>query len=106
MSAGKGLTAELAARKVALKERARQQRKEAYRKAKEARSKDPVHLALKQKAKEQRREAYRAAKERHQARVAEEKARQSVIEQDEKVQRRAAMDAALMTLLRRERSAP
>jgi hypothetical protein len=90
---------------LAMKERAKLQRKEAYRKAKEARKTDPVFLAMKAKAKENRREAYQAAKERHKARVTQEKAQLVAAEEDERTKRRAVMDEALMQLIRRERQA-
>ena len=83
------------------KERARKQRQEAYRRAKEARDRDPRYLAMKQAAKEQRREAYRTAKERHKAVAAEEKARAEVRRVEQRAAERAAADGALMQLLRK-----
>jgi hypothetical protein len=89
------------ARAAQQRERARELRREAYRKAKAARDKDPTYLAMKQAAKEQRREAYRAAKERYKASVAEEKARAEAERSEKKAEERAAFDRALMTLVRR-----
>lgn len=84
-----------------LKERAKQERREAYRRAKEARDRDPRYLAMKQAAKEQRREAYRAAKEKHKAIAAEEKVRAEAQRVERRAAERAAADGALMQLLRR-----
>lgn len=82
-------------------EEARKQRQDAYRRAKEARDRDPRYLAMKQAAKEQRREAYRLAKEKHKAAVAEEKARAEVQRAEKRAAERAAADGALMQLLRK-----
>jgi hypothetical protein len=83
------------------KERARKQRQEAYRRAKEARDRDPRYLAMKQAAKEQRRQAYRTAKERLKAVAAEEKARTEIRRVEQRAAERAATDGALMKLLQK-----
>jgi len=85
----------------AQRERAKELRRAAYQKAKEARAKDPRYLAMKQAAKEQRREAYRAAKERHKAAQAEEKVRTRVARDEQQAEKRAVFDRALMELVRR-----
>ncbi len=83
------------------RERARELRREAYRKAKAARDKDPAYLAMKQAVKEKRREAYRAAKERHKAALAEEKVRAEAERNELVAAKREAFDRALMSLVRR-----
>jgi hypothetical protein len=83
------------------KERARKQRQEAYRRAKEARDRDPRYLAMKQAAKEQRRAAYQTAKERHKVVAAEQKARAEVQRVEQRAAERAAADGALMKLLQK-----
>ncbi len=85
----------------AQRERAKEIRRAAYQKAKEARAKDPRYLAMKQAAKEQRREAYRAAKDRHKAAQAEEKVRAQVARDEQQAEKRAVFDRALMELVRR-----
>ena len=66
-----------------------------------AREKDPAYLAMKQAAKEQRREAYRVAKERHKATRAEEKTRAEAERNELQAEKRAAFDRALMALVHR-----
>ena len=88
------------------RERARELRREAYRRAKAARDDDPRYLAMKQAAKEQRRAAYRAAKERHAAALAEERARGEIERSGRAAEQRAAFDRALMQLVRRGAKPP
>jgi hypothetical protein len=90
-----------AARAAEQRERAREMRRAAYRKAKEARAKDPRYIAMKDAAKKQRREAYKAAKERHKTAQAEEKARVVAARDDLQAAKRATFDRALMELVRR-----
>lgn len=63
----------------------KQQRKEAYRKAKEMRDANPVYQALKEQARHERKTRYRAFRDQ-----------QRLIKQEEKQKRIAEKDAALM----------
>jgi hypothetical protein len=71
------------------KERARQERRAAYLKAKERRANDPRLIAIKEAMKMRRREAYQLAKERKKVAIAERQA-----------QTRAANDAAMRESLK------
>lgn len=67
------------------KELFKERRREAYKKAKERRNRDPRYIAMKEAAKEQRREAYRKVKEQRKAAEAEAKA-------NRKAERAAVLD--------------
>jgi hypothetical protein len=67
-------------RKPTLKERARQARREAYRKAKERHTRDPRQAAFKEAQRQRQREALQQAKERRRTLIAE---RQRLQEADE-----------------------
>lgn len=82
------------------KELAREQRREAYQRAKEQRAKDPRYLAMKEAAKEQRREAYRKAKERRKAAEAEEKKKQKALHAKQVAQRMDGAAQAMLQLLK------
>jgi hypothetical protein len=60
------------------KELARELRRQAYRRAKQARAEDPRHLAMKEAAKLRRREQYQQVKVRRKEREAEQKAKDKV----------------------------
>ena len=83
------MTDEPKAEKVSRKERARQQRREAYLRAKDHRDKDPKFLAMKEAAKQHRHEAYQAAKERKQAATAEQKRERKEQAEGERAAQRA-----------------
>lgn len=80
------------------KELARELRRRAYQRAKQARAEDPRHLAMKEAAKLRRREQYQQVKERRKEREAEQKAK-------EKVSAAAAQAAAKRELAERVKSA-
>lgn len=56
---------------ISRKELARELRRQAYQRAKQARASDPRHLAMKERAKQQRRDLYQKVKEQRKAREAE-----------------------------------
>jgi len=80
------------------KELARELRRQAYRKAKEARANDPRQQALKERARLQRREQYRKAKEQR-------KAREAALEAKHVAAREAEQADAKRQLAERVRSA-
>jgi hypothetical protein len=63
---------------ISRKELARELRRQAYQRAKQARATDPRHLAMKEAVKVRRREAYQQVKEKRKAHEAEFKARRKV----------------------------
>lgn len=78
------------------KERARQQRRAAYQRAKEFRASDPKQLAFKEAMNERRRDANGIARERRKAAAKELKDRRA--ERD--AQQRAAPDLQLIMMIR------
>jgi hypothetical protein len=83
---------------ISRKELARELRRQAYQRAKQARASDPRHLALKERAKQQRRELYRKAKEQR-------KARDAALDAKHEAQREAAHAEAKRQLAERVRGA-
>lgn len=82
--------------KLSRKERARQQRRAAYLRAKEYRATDPKQLAFKESMKQRQREANQASKERRKAAAKEQKARRS----ERQAQQRAAQGRQLMMIVK------
>ncbi len=83
--------------KLARKEWARQQRRAAYLRAKEYRATDPKQLAFKEAMKARQRDGYQAGKERRKAVAAEQKARRS----ERQGEQRAAQDQQLIMMVSR-----
>ena len=83
---------------ISRKELARELRRQAYQRAKQARANDPRHLAMKERAKQQRRELYRKAKEQR-------KAREAALETQPGAEREAARAEAKRQLAERVRGA-
>ncbi len=86
------------------KELARQARHAAYLRAKAWRANDPKHLAMKEAAKQRRREAYQAAKGRKKADAAEQRRKQT--ETEERAAKQAVADEDLMRMVRPATKAP
>ena len=83
------------AEKLSRKERARQQRRAAYLRAKEFRANDPKQLAFKEAMKQRQREANQASNERRKASAKELKARRA----ERQASQRAAQDRQLRILV-------
>lgn len=83
---------------ISRKELARELRRQAYQRAKQARANDPRHLAMKERAKQQRRELYQKAKEQR-------KAREAALEAQHGAERDAARLEAKRQLAERVRGA-
>jgi hypothetical protein len=82
------------------RELARQHRKIAYQRAKAARAADPRYIAMKEAAKQRRREAYKQAKERRKLAAGKVKQESKVQKEEHRTEERATLDAELMKLLR------
>ena len=83
---------------ISRKELARELRRQAYQRAKQARANDPRHQAMKERAKQQRRELYQKAKEQR-------KAREAALEAQHGAERDAARLEAKRQLAERVRGA-
>jgi hypothetical protein len=83
---------------ISRKELARELRRQAYQRAKQARANDPRHQAMKERAKQQRRELYRKVKEQR-------KARDAALEAQHGAERDAARLEAKRQLAERVRGA-
>lgn len=83
---------------ISRKELARELRRQAYQRAKQARANDPRHQAMKERAKQQRRELYQKAKEQR-------KAREAALEAQHGAERDAVRAAAKRQLAERVRGA-
>ena len=94
------MTDEPKAEKVSRKERARQQRREAYLRAKDHRDKDPKFLAMKEAAKQHRHEVYQAAKERRKTATAGQKRERKQRDEGEWAAQRATASEKLMKMVR------
>jgi hypothetical protein len=91
--------AETESRVVSGRELMRMMRKKAYQRAKALRNADPRYLAMKEAAKQKRREVYQVAKEKRKAETATQKAADKKQTTARKAEERAARDGELRKLL-------
>lgn len=85
---------------ISRKELAREQRRQAYQRAKAQRAEDPKHLAMKEAAKVRRRELYQQVKERRKAGEAVEKAARAAKRTEERMEKRASFAKQVQSALK------